>query len=593
MNSNEIIPIFFACDNSFIPYTIVAIKSMIDNASKEYQYNIHILNVDISDEMKETASRLSDDHFTIDFVNVKEYLKSVESKLPVRDYYSNTTYFRLFIADMFPQYDKAIYIDSDIVVLGDISEMYNHELGEYLTGAVRDQVIIQDDTFGDYIEKVLGMSRNLYFNAGVMLINCRKFREQKVFDKFIKLLHTYTFVVAQDQDYLNLICNGKVLWMEPKWDAEVFGTLPCEEKDICILHYNMAAKPWHYENCRMSEYFWKYAKMTECYDIIRASMEQYTEEQRKQDQLTGEHLLEMAISEINNENNYLNMLKRSNGQSEDRQKILDKIALYEKEGRFDEDVEEDPESKTLMPEDIKYIRKNIRSRLRTKYAYRIARWFLNMLIKKKKLIIKEVIGIENFRNLNSGAIITCNHFNAFDSFAMQVAYDRSKHRKRKLYRVIREGNYTSFPGFYGFLMRNCNTLPLSSNFKTMEKFIEAVDKLLQKGNFVLVYPEQSMWWNYRKPKPMKKGAFTFAARNNVPVLPCFITMEDSDILDEDGFYVQEYTIHVSEPIYPDKSKSKAQNAEYLKNKNYDIWKKIYEETYHIPLEYTCDGKMIN
>ena len=60
---------------------------------------------------------------------------------------------------------------------------------------------------------------------------------------------------------------------------------------------------------------------------------------------------------------------------------------------------------------------------------------------------------------------------------------------------------------------------------------------------MLVYPEQSMWWNYRKPKPLKKGAYTFAAKNHVPVLPCFITMEDSDILGDDGFYVQEYTIH--------------------------------------------------
>ena len=97
-------------------------------------------------------------------------------------------------------------------------------------------------------------------------------------------------------------------------------------------------------------------------------------------------------------------------------------------------------------------------------------------------------------------------------------------------------------------MRHCNTLPLSSNFKTMEKFIAAVDRVLEKNQFVLVYPEQGMWWNYRKPRPLQKGAFSFAARNNKPVLPVFITMEDSDVLDDDGFYVQEYTVHFCEPI---------------------------------------------
>ena len=87
---------------------------------------------------------------------------------------------------------------------------------------------------------------------------------------------------------------------------------------------------------------------------------------------------------------------------------------------------------------------------------------------------KEIRGIENFRNLNTGALITCNHFNAFDSFAMQLVYDKAEQPDRLFYRVIREGNYTSFPGFYGFLMRNCDTLPLSSNLKTMKKFMIAV-----------------------------------------------------------------------------------------------------------------------
>ena len=187
-----------------------------------------------------------------------------------------------------------------------------------------------------------------------------------------------------------------------------------------------------------------------------------------------------------------------------------------------------------------------------------------------------------------GAVITCNHFNAFDSFAITLAFEQGKLKKKKLYRVIREGNYTGFPGFYGFLMRHCNTLPLSSNFKTMEKFITAVDRVLQKKQFVLVYPEQGMWWNYRKPRPLQKGAFTFAARNNKPVLPVFITMSDSDVIDADGFYVQEYTVHFCEPIYPDPSKKQAVNAREMLDKNYEAWKAVYEETYKKKLTYTCD-----
>ena len=97
-----------------------------------------------------------------------------------------------------------------------------------------------------------------------------------------------------------------------------------------------------------------------------------------------------------------------------------------------------------------------------------------------------------------------------------------------------------------------------------------------------------MWWNYRKPKPLKKGAFTFAATNHVPVIPCFITMQDTDVMDPDGYPVQEYTVHISAPIYPDKKKSKGENAETMMQKNYEVWKEIYENTYGIPLVYTCD-----
>jgi 1-acyl-sn-glycerol-3-phosphate acyltransferase len=218
----------------------------------------------------------------------------------------------------------------------------------------------------------------------------------------------------------------------------------------------------------------------------------------------------------------------------------------------------------------------------------MARKFMNHMIAEKQLIIKEIVGIENYNSLESGAVITCNHFSAMDSFAMQIAYEASRHKKRKFYRVIKEGNYTSFPGFYGALMRNCNTLPLSSNKETMKKFMNAVDKVLSAGHFVLVYPEQSMWWNYRKPKPLKRGAFTFAARNHVPVLPIFITMEDSDVLDGDGFFVQEYTIHIGKPIYPDPAKRERENAERMMEENSRVWKEIYEESYGIPLEYTTE-----
>ena len=589
MRRNNIIPIFFACDDNFVKYTMVSMRSIMDNASKDYQYVIHILNTNICDEMKKAVKDMENDNFTIRFEDVTDYLTSISDKLPLRDYYSKTTYFRMFIAEMFPEYEKAIYIDSDTVVPGDISELYFHDLKDNYVGAANEQVMIQENVYGEYVEKVLGIDRYHYFNAGLLLINCEQFRENHVLDQFVDLLHTYNFVVTQDEDYLNLICKDKVLWLEQPWNTEVFGDIAYPESEFKMIHYIMVSKPWHYEDARYAEQFWKYAKKTAVYEEIQEVLANYTQEQRKEDAASCDRLLQTAKDEIAKENNYLNLLKRGQLKSKDRLVVLEKIAKLERVGRFDEDVEEDPPTRELKPEEIDYLRKKVKSKIKTKLTYTVARKFMNNLIDNKQLIIKEIKGLEHFQNLNSGAVITCNHFNAFDSFAMQIAYESSGHKRRKFYRVIREGNYTNFPGFYGMLMRNCNTMPLSSNIKTMEKFMRSMDTVLQKGHFVLIYPEQSMWWNYRKPKPLKKGAYTFAARNNVPVLPCFITMEDSDILGEDGFYVQEYTIHIGEPIYPDPSKSRATNVEEMRKKNFELWKKIYEENYQKELVYSCNA----
>ena len=579
------IPIFYACDDAFVKYTIVSIYSMIQNASKNYHYLVHILHTEITDEMKQKVYELANENFEIIFVDVTNYLRSISDKLPLRDYYSKTTYYRLFIAEMYPEFTKAIYIDSDTVIQGDVSKLFNTNIKDAYVGACHEQVMIQIEEYGDYVEKVVGVSRYNFFNAGLLLINCEQFRLHFVLDKFVDYLHYYNFVVTQDEDYLNLICKDHVYWLDQRWNTEVFGEIAYPIEQANLIHFIMTSKPWHYEDCRFSDIFWKYAKPTSVYDEIMDVLKNYPDEEKEKDKHVEENLLKLAIKEINREDNFLNRWNRDK-RSKDRVEVLHKIEQFELEGRFDEDVEIDPPGRVLLPDEIEYLQKSITDKLKTKIAFKIAHRFVNNLIKEKKFIIKEMKGLEHFKELNSGAVITCNHFNAFDSFAIQLAYEAGGQPNRSFWRVIREGNYTSFPGFYGFLMRHCNTLPLSSNRDTMKKFINATNQLIQDGNYVLFYPEQSMWWNYRKPKPLKTGAFMFAAKNNAPVLPCFITMKDSDVMGEDGFYVQEYTIHIARPIDPNPELKGKKQIEYMMHKNEEVWKEIYEKEYHIALSYT-------
>lgn len=270
--------------------------------------------------------------------------------------------------------------------------------------------------------------------------------------------------------------------------------------------------------------------------------------------------------------------------SKDRIEVLEKIALFEKEGRFNEDVETDAPASPISPNEVDYTNKKLSSKLMTRLANFLGKTYFESMIKKRKLIIKQIDGFENVLKAKGGAIVTCNHFNLRDNYVVYRCLKPAL-KRRCLYKVIKESNYTNFKGVVRIMMRHANTLPLSSNFETMKEFYRGIEELLNRGEKILIYPEQAMWWNYKKPRPFKKGAFKIASAFNKPILPVFITMEDSDVLDDDGFFVQEYYVHFLPPIYPDEKLSQTENAAIMSEKNYKLWVDVYEKFYNKKLEY--------
>ncbi len=267
-----------------------------------------------------------------------------------------------------------------------------------------------------------------------------------------------------------------------------------------------------------------------------------------------------------------------------KSELLKRIAELEKNELWHLDVEDDPVTLPLLPHKIDYLNERFSSKVKTVIANILGARFFDKMIADRQLIIKEVRGIENFTAVKGGRIVTCNHFSISDNYAVWVAL-RDHMDGKMLYKVIREGNYTNPPKPFGLFMRHCNTLPLSSRKETMVKFMKAFAALLKRGETILIYPEQGMWWNYKKPRPMQEGAFSLAVRNKAPVVPIFITMEDSDVPDGDGFPVQEYTLHILPAIYPDETLPAARAKKDMKDRNYAAWVKTYEEFYKKPLEY--------
>lgn len=295
---NREIPIFFAVDDGYCPFLAVAIQSLIDNSSKENTYLIKVLHTDISEENKKKIEKYERNNVDIEFVDLNYYIQKVKDKLYTRDYYSQTTYFRLFLPNLYQQYDKVLYLDSDIVILDDIAKLYHVQMGNNLVAAAPDDVVLSNLIFRDYAEKVVGVADcKQYFNAGVLLMNLHELRKFKFQEKFMYLLDRIKFAVAQDQDYLNRLCKGRVMLLDRTWNRMPIPDPKIKPENVSLVHYNLAFKPWHFEDILYKEFFWMYAQETEYFDQIQTIRDSYTEEQRFQDRKAQEKLLRLAKRE--------------------------------------------------------------------------------------------------------------------------------------------------------------------------------------------------------------------------------------------------------------------------------------------------------
>ena len=303
-NYKQKIPICFATDDNYVPFLTVALASMLDNASKENFYKIYVLTSHLSEENINSIKKHEVENCSIEIVHLTKELDKVQDMFHLRDYYSKETYYRIFIPNLFPQYDKVLYLDCDITVLGDVSELYNTQIHGYYVAAAQEEVMQTFEVFGNYVEQADGINRKEYFNAGILLINCRRWRNKLIAERFVDLLNRYTFRVVQDEDYLNVLCKGNVKKIHLGWNKTSYKNDDFDDKDLKIIHWKINWRPWKYKDVLYEEHFWKYAKMTDFYGRLLTMRDSRTDEDRKKDELLMENLSRMAQEDADDPNNY-------------------------------------------------------------------------------------------------------------------------------------------------------------------------------------------------------------------------------------------------------------------------------------------------
>lgn len=264
----------------FSPYVGVLIESILENARTENNYDIVVLEDKISKENKATILSLvqAKTNISVRFFNIGSTLDGYNFH-SVAKYVPKLTCARLMIPELFPEHEKAIWIDADTVVNHDIADLYNINVSDVLLAAVHDVGVI--DGYGDQeiFDKVLKVSRKEYFNAGVLVLNCTKFRKTYTTQYVLETAARPDFAML-DQDALNYLCKKQIEYLPLTWNyhsiyeynhatpENIRHEYSSASKNPYIIHYIGDRKPGEYPTMKMAHYFWKYARNTPYYEVF-------------------------------------------------------------------------------------------------------------------------------------------------------------------------------------------------------------------------------------------------------------------------------------------------------------------------------------
>ncbi|MBP5270038.1 MAG: glycosyltransferase family 8 protein [Clostridia bacterium] len=269
----EKVSVFYASDENYVPFLGVSISSLALGRDRSREYSVTVLENGIRAGSREKLVSLSEPGFEVKTVDISERIRSIAPRLPLRDYYSLAIYYRLFIPEAFPELSRAVYLDADTVVLGDVGELYDTRLYGNLAGAVPDAVIASRTCWRRYAEDYVGLdSYLLYFNSGVMLMDLEGMRRGDICGSFVSMLRRYGFeTICPDQDYLNVLLSGRVRYLSPAWNRMACDTSRCPSP--AILHFNNFSKPWLFDGVGYSDCFWHFCDASPFADVIRGIKE--------------------------------------------------------------------------------------------------------------------------------------------------------------------------------------------------------------------------------------------------------------------------------------------------------------------------------
>ncbi len=300
INKFKAVPVFLTINSAYALYAAASIHSLMQHTNPNRYYRVIILHDGLNFITRIRLRSLVTKNCAIQFKKMTRslHLKAIIAYCTRRqkgagDFFSSAVYYyRAFIPVLFPIYKKAVYIDSDTILRGDIGELYDIDLGDKVLAAMVDPKVTMIPEFRNYVDKALNVPHTEYVNSGVQVMDLKKMRKIRYLSTMIELIKEYDAdLVAPDQDYLNVILKGQILHLSEIWNAEPRENL---SKDVKLIHFNLFNKPWHYKNVPCERYFWEAAKGTGFYGDLKRQQASFDEEKQKQDHEKVEALIKKA-----------------------------------------------------------------------------------------------------------------------------------------------------------------------------------------------------------------------------------------------------------------------------------------------------------
>jgi len=240
-------PIVFACDEHYAMPLAAALRSLVETNRSAWPLDIHLLSGTFSEKnLKSVFDSLPNGAATIRRVEVDLRLfAEFSNSLP---YCSKTTYARLLIPQLFPDsVSRVLYLDSDLLVLGKLAPLWQMDLDGAVVGAVLDDWLDALIKCGDPRAKDIPRVKD-YFNAGVLLIDLDRWREESISERTLDYLKRRHHAYYADQDALNFACDGRWKILDRRWNYQDhrrvrIADIPQEQMPE-IVHFVTEKKPW-------------------------------------------------------------------------------------------------------------------------------------------------------------------------------------------------------------------------------------------------------------------------------------------------------------------------------------------------------------